>query len=94
MFDKFKESLEKTAKEQNVKDIVSVIKIDGQIALKDINMQLIEEIKELEPYGEKNKEPVFILKNLKINSIRTLSEGKHLKLTLKEGSFITDAIRI
>ena len=46
----------------------------------------------LEPYGEANKMPLFLLKNLKINSIRALSEGKHLKLTLKDDNFMIDAI--
>ena len=36
--------------------------------------------------------PVFIYRNLKIDSIRALSEGKHLKLTLKDDNFIIDAI--
>ena len=46
----------------------------------------------LEPFGEANKTPLFLFKNLKINSIRALSEGKHLKLTLKEDNFMIDAI--
>ena len=36
--------------------------------------------------------PVFALKNLKIDSIRALSEGKHLKLTLRENNTIINAI--
>ena len=39
-----------------------------------------------------NKTPLFLLKNLKIDSIRSLSEGKHLKLTLKDDGYIIDAI--
>ena len=36
---------------------------------------------------------MFILfKNLKIDSIRALSEGKHLKLTLKDNNYIINAI--
>ena len=46
----------------------------------------------LEPFGEANKTPVFIYKNLRIDSIRALSEGKHLKLTLKDGGHIINAI--
>jgi len=94
MFDKFKEKLETIAKEQNVKEITPIIKIDSQITAKDINTKVIEELKRLEPFGEKNKEPVFVYKNLKIDSIRALSEGKHLKLVLKDESRLIDAIRI
>ena len=36
--------------------------------------------------------PLFLFRNLKINSIRSLSEGKHLKLSLKDENFIVDAI--
>ena len=36
--------------------------------------------------------PIFAFKNLKIDSIRSLSDGKHLKLTLKEGNTVINAI--
>ena len=36
--------------------------------------------------------PLFAIKNLKIDSIRALSEGKHLKLTLKDNKNIINAI--
>ena len=46
----------------------------------------------LEPFGEKNRTPIFVYKNLKIDSIRSLSEGKHLKLTLKDDNLLINAI--
>ena len=33
-----------------------------------------------------------MIKNLKISSIRALSEGKHLKLSLKDENYFIDAI--
>ena len=36
--------------------------------------------------------PIFLIQNLKIDSIRALSDGKHLKLTLKDENMIIDAI--
>ena len=47
-------------------------------------MQIVESLKQLEPFGEENKVPLFVFKNLKIDSIRALSEGKHIKLTLRQ----------
>jgi len=46
----------------------------------------------LEPFGEQNKQPLVVYKNLKIESIRALSEGKHLKLMLKDNNDTIDAI--
>lgn len=91
-FEDFKNKFEKIAEEQNVKQILPTIKIDGKITRKDLNLDTIEEIRKLEPFGEKNKVPIFLYKNLKIDSIRALSEGKHLKLILKDGNYLIDAI--
>lgn len=92
MYNKFKEKFEKIAIEQDIKDIIPVIKIDGIITSKDISKETVKEIEKLEPFGEKNKTPIFVYKNLKIDSIRALSEGKHLKLTLKDDNLLINAI--
>jgi len=91
-YNKFKEKFEEIAINQNIKDIIPVIKIDGVITSKDIKAKTIKELENLEPYGEKNKKPIFVYKNLKIDSIRALSEGKHLKLILKDDNFLINAI--
>ena len=46
----------------------------------------------MEPFGEANKTPIFAIKNLKIDSIRALTEGKHLKLSLKSNNIYINAI--
>ena len=46
----------------------------------------------LEPFGDSNEEPIFIFKGLRITSIRTLSDDKHIKLRLKDNSIEMDAI--
>ena len=92
MYDKFKEKFEDIAIKQDIKQIIPVIKIDAQITSKEINKTTIKELELLEPFGEKNKTPIFIYKNLKIDSIRALSEGKHLKLTLRDDNLLFNAI--
>lgn len=91
-FQKFADKFEEIAKNAHTEEIESVINIDKEITLKDVNMETVESLKALEPFGEANKLPVFIYKNLKIDSIRALSEGKHLKLTLKDGNTIINGI--
>ena len=91
-FEKFKNNLEKIAESQHINELIPTIKVDKEINLKDLTVENINSLKLLEPFGESNKNPVFIYKNLKIDSIRALSEGKHLKLTLKDGNTIINAI--
>ena len=91
-FEKLKNKLEEIAVEEHINEIVPVIKIDAKIDLSEINKDMVESLKQLEPFGEGNKMPIFAFKNLKIDSIRALSEGKHLKLTLKDNNFIVSAI--
>jgi len=91
-FEKFKKEFEQIAANSNVSEIIPVINIDAKIDFSAINKDMVESLKQLEPFGEGNKMPVFVFKNLKIDSIRALSEGKHLKLTLKEGNTVVNAI--
>lgn len=91
-FEKFKKELEKYAQNSNICDIIPIIQIDEQISLSDIHIKAVQELSLLEPFGEDNKMPLFLYKNLKIHSIRTLSEGKHIKLTMQDNHFYIDAI--
>ena len=88
----FKERFEQIAKEKNIKELVPIIYIDDELKLKDINMDLVKSISILEPFGDANKVPLFLIRNLKIDSIRALSEGRHLKLTLRDENFVINAI--
>lgn len=91
-FDKFKKALKAIVETSDLDNIVPIIYIDKVVTLKEIDKEKIVELKYLEPHGEANKMPVFAIKNLRIDSIRALSEGKHLKLTLKEDNRLIDAI--
>ena len=91
-FNKFKQKFEEITEESHIDELVPVIHIDKQITLKDIKCDIVDELNKLEPFGEANKVPIFLYKNLKVDSIRALSEGKHLKLTLKDSGTIINAI--
>ena len=91
-YEEFKKHFEKIAEEKDVRKLIPVIKIDGEITRENLNIEQIKELEKLEPFGEKNKNPIFLYKNLKIDSIRALSEGKHLKLGLRDGNIIVNAI--
>ena len=88
----FRESFEKYAVEKNIKEIVPIINIDAEFNLSEVKKEDVESLKILEPFGEGNKMPLFAFKNLKINSIRALTEGKHIKLTLQDNNYMINAI--
>ena len=91
-FERFKKEFETYAQKEKVKEIVPVIYIDHQITEQEMTFDTIEQLKLLEPFGEGNKKPLFTYKGLKIDSIRALSEGRHLKLTLKDENNTIHAI--
>ena len=90
--DIFKEKFEEYSSKKEVEKIIPILEIDKQITLKDIRLDTVKELNLLEPFGEANKPPIFVYKNLKIDSIRALSEGKHLKLVLRDGNTLINAI--
>lgn len=88
----FRQEFEKVAKESHIDEILPVIYIDGIMIAEDLKINLVKQLKQLEPFGEGNKMPLFVYKGLRINSIRALTEGKHLKLTLKDDNVVINAI--
>lgn len=90
--EEFKEEFEKIAKEKEVDKIIPILNLDAEIKLDDVNKEMVDSLKELEPFGESNKMPIFAFRNLKIDSIRSLSEGKHLRLSVKDNKNIINAI--
>jgi len=86
--DKIEEFYEKLSqiieKELQGKDITPELEIDAEIMAADIDWQLVSSIRKMEPFGEGNEEPVFLLKNIIIEDLRVVGNGsKHLKLALR-----------
>lgn len=88
----FKEEFENYAKVKITEEMIPELSIDSIITDKDINVDIVKELELLEPFGEANSKPIIIFNNLKIISIRSLSDGRHLKLTLKSDNSTVDAI--
>lgn len=81
-YDKFSQTIEK--KLEGV-DISPEIDVDLEISFADINWELMMEIKKMEPFGENNEEPVFLVRNAVVDDIKVVGNGnKHLKLQLRD----------
>lgn len=71
-------------------DFVPKIWIDVPMPLEYVNSSLVEELKNLEPFGQGNEKPLFAQKNLFIRNIRVLGKTRNLvKLSLVTDSGLT-----
>jgi single-stranded-DNA-specific exonuclease len=62
----------------------TVLAIDAELLPAHINNELIEQLKKMAPFGEGNREPVFLLRNLPVKSIRRLgAKSQHLKMVVE-----------
>lgn len=68
-------------------DLYLKVSIDMQLPLEYVTMNVVEDLKVLEPFGRGNEKPVFAEKNLKVLKLQILGkEGKTLKLIVENKS--------
>lgn len=78
-----KKLFENAAKLIKKEHLEQVLRIDLELPLEFINLEVYKKIQELSPFGMANPEPTFLTKNLIIESIRLVgNDGKHLKIEL------------
>jgi single-stranded-DNA-specific exonuclease len=63
---------------------VPTLHVDAEVRLDEVNLQLIQEIGSLHPFGEGNPEPTFAVTRLEVMDARTVGE-KHLKMIVRQG---------
>lgn len=87
-FEQVKSALNKTIKEMlNGQELKPFIDVDAEVYPTDINVELVEEISQMEPFGASNPSPIFAMKNLKIKEKRLMGENKdHLRLSVQSGT--------
>ncbi|KRU25316.1 single-stranded-DNA-specific exonuclease RecJ [Clostridium sporogenes] len=81
--DKLREELNKNCNLKD-EDFIPKIRIDKRLALKEVNLELIDSLQCLEPFGKGNSSPILAEKNIKIEEIRILGKDQNtLKLTCR-----------
>lgn len=72
--------------------LIPTVSVDAVIKPSYITMDTVDEINRLQPFGVDNPLPVFAVRNIKIHKISTMSEGKHLRMTLLKDNKFFDAV--
>ncbi len=75
-------------------ELTPTIKLDMELPLTDLNMDLAESLSVLEPTGHANEQALFMTRKLEVRDVRTVGNGDaHLKLKLaSDGQPPIDAI--
>jgi single-stranded-DNA-specific exonuclease len=78
--------LKSIAKEQlSGKDLRQTLSADMEVSLAELNFEVLKHLEYLEPTGYGNPDAVFVSRNVKVKSSRTVgADAKHLKLTLED----------
>lgn len=87
-FEIVKKALNETVREYtSTKELKPFIKIDLMVYPKDVTVELVEEISQLEPFGASNPSPIFAMNNLKVTQKRLMgSDNSHLRLNVTSGA--------
>lgn len=86
-FPMFKQRLLEYAGMQAAEGIpcVPIIEVSGAISPSELTVQGVKGLGVLEPFGEGNPRPVFLLQGCRIEDIISLSNGAHTKLLISAG---------
>lgn len=92
--DKLRERLQKiAARELADVDLRPALSVDTVIPLSALRGQTYKMIGRLEPYGQANQIPCFLSKKVQVVSSRAVgADGDHLKLKVRDGNVVWDAI--
>ena len=82
-FEDFKKAFTEYAESKNISEIVPVINIERKVELKDVSLENVKELQQLEPFGEQNKMPLFLIENLKNSFNKVIIRRKAFKNFIK-----------
>ncbi len=74
-------------------DLRPRVDIDAEVVLPDLTGDTFQAIQQLAPFGQGNPAPTFLSRRVDVVDRRTMgNDGGHLRLTLKQGDTLWDAV--
>ena len=88
-----RERLEQLVRERvSPADRVKRVTYDAPLTLAECDETLVEWVERLAPYGLDNPEPIYHLAHAEVEATSVVGGGKHLRLTVRDGSAQAEAI--
>lgn len=85
----FRKAINEYAKKNYPVMPVQSIKLDCKLSPFYLNVDLVDNLSVLEPYGTSNSQPVFGLFNMTLSSVTPIGDGKHIRLeAVKKGKTV------
>jgi single-stranded-DNA-specific exonuclease len=66
-------------------DLESALEVDGELGFEELTPQLYRSLQRLEPFGQANREPIFIVRGARMVGPARLLKEKHMKLRVAVG---------
>lgn len=83
--DAFREAFQAAAREALSNEaMTSVLELDAEVRLRDLSLSFFESYKLLEPFGQKNTEPLFLCRGVKPKLPGRTMKEKHLRIMLSQ----------
>ncbi|WP_391116158.1 single-stranded-DNA-specific exonuclease RecJ [Psychrobacillus sp. L3] len=92
--EEFKNRLQTQAKECLTDDqLIPVVLIDVPLEMHEVTTEAIESLQKLAPFGMDFAKPVYCIEEVEVASVRKIGSAQnHVKMELKQGSIVLDAI--
>jgi single-stranded-DNA-specific exonuclease len=89
----FKRNINRLAHERlSLEDLLPSLDIDMELALSDLNEDIVSELERMEPFGTGNPEPLFYTKSLRLKGEPQILSRDTLKFWVTDGSITLQAI--
>jgi single-stranded-DNA-specific exonuclease len=77
--------LQEQARRLEVGHLGAVLEIDAEVALRQLTFEAGKQVRSLAPFGMDFPEPLFLVRNVALKSMRPMSGGKHARVRLGAG---------
>lgn len=65
---------------------------DKKLKLREVSMELVEDLEKLEPFGQGNELPCFVVEDMNVARDRVTKDGQHLQLSIRQGNSLSSAV--